>query len=87
MKKRLAVMGLAAVLVLGSATVAMAAGGGKGPGANPDCPGDCTGRQLQLQERAQVENEATQLQTRIRVQDGSGDQVMNQVRTQAQLHE
>ncbi|MGZ5383447.1 MAG: hypothetical protein ACXWH0_05585, partial [Acidimicrobiia bacterium] len=90
MRKRLAVMGVSAALVLGTATVAMAAGGGNGPGTNPDCPGTCTGQQVQAQDQARVANTGDVLQLqeqlRTRLQDGTGDQVMEQVKTQARLH-
>ena len=89
MNRRLAVIGLAGALMLGSATAALAAGGDNGPGLDGDCPGDCTGSRVQLQEQARVENqaEATMLQKRIReqVQDGSGDQVRNQAQEQQRL--
>ena len=91
MRKQLAVMGVSAALVLGTATVAMAAGGGNGPATNPDCPGDCTGQLVQAQEGARVANtgDVLQLQEQVRtqLQDGTGDQVMEQVQTQARLHE
>ncbi len=85
MTKRLAMMGLVAVLVLGSASVAVAAGGGEATGANPDCPGDCTGQQKQFREQVRADGSETQLQTPVRaqIQDGTGDE--KQIRTQAHL--
>ena len=70
MKKRLAVIGVSAALVLGTATAAMAAGGGNGPGSNPDCTGDCTGRQVQLSQQENVANagDEVQVQARVRTQ-------------------
>ena len=87
LRKRLAVIGASAALVLGTATVAMAAGGGNGPGTNPDCPGDCTGQQVQLRQYENVANAGGDLQLRERVQtqlqDGTGDQAVKQVQTRA----